>query len=123
LGHIPGKGREIGCFGDVFVLQQARVAFDAALGFGAVGCLGSNLGQVAALRGDDTGDQGSQRREALILALGRGRRVVFEEGFTDGFETFYIVRQERTSRLGEQVTRHHKLPDRRGFFFGLTTTT
>jgi hypothetical protein len=74
-----GVGEKVHLLIDGLIAHPARVAFDAALGFGTIGHLGGNGRQVTAAAGDDATDEGRQSGQVLGHATVAAVRVPLSE--------------------------------------------
>lgn len=80
----PGIGEKVQLFLDGLVAYPARLAFDAARGFGTIGHLGGDGRQWTAAAGDNATDEGRQGGQGLSDATGASVRIPLSERVTYG---------------------------------------
>jgi hypothetical protein len=94
-GKLPEQGGgiwdKIHLFRDRVVTDPPGKAFDPALGFGAIGDLGCDLGQMRMFTPDDTADQRGQGRQVPGDRACRLARIPLSEGVSYGTISAEVV--------------------------------
>src|SRR6266704_2917677 len=80
---------------DTVVVEPSRKAFDATLGFAAIGDLRRDVGQLRALPTHDAAHKRGQCLHVSGEVAGGWRRIGLHEGMTDGTITAKVVTHRR----------------------------